>query len=204
LRAFALHAASVRLRRSLAKIASLYNKYNTEHSAPYWRSPIWINANFLTLQVSKPKSCIACPWLIARTEGFAALFSSCTAHLHPCWRWSEGLRDSMAVSDSVRRCQPPAARLQALHYYAGEPGPHADKAKEVYGKLRANVLNNIVRQYNTTGYLWENYDDETGRGKGSHPFTGCASCVYCSPTVAAQSICMNLLGRQTLQMRKHV
>ena len=39
-------------RRSLAKSASLYNKYNTEHSAPYWRSPIWITANFLTLQVS--------------------------------------------------------------------------------------------------------------------------------------------------------
>ena len=67
--------------------------------------------------------------------------------------------------------------MQALHYYAEQPGPHAAKAKEVYGQLRSNVLNNIVRQYNATGYLWENYDDETGRGKGSHPFTGCdASC----------------------------
>ena len=45
----------------------------------------------------------------------------------------------------------------------------------MYGKLRSNVLNNIVGQYNTTGYLWENYDDETGRGKGSHPFTGCVA-----------------------------
>ena len=96
-----------------------------------------------------------------------------------------------------------AAWRQALHYYAGEPGPHAAKAKEVYGKLRSNVLNNIVRQYNTTGYLWENYDDETGRGKGSHPFTGCGSCIYCSPSTPVQSLCMHLLGLKAPQIGKH-
>lgn len=64
----------------------------------------------------------------------------------------------------------------------------------MYSKLRANVLNNIVRQYHTTGYLWENYDDETGRGKGSHPFTGCDNCIYCSRTITVQSICLALLG----------
>ncbi len=65
-----------------------------------------------------------------------------------------------------------ADAVQALYHYKGVPGPYQAAASEVYARLRRNVLTHIMRQYAETGYLWENYDDETGAGRGSHPFTG--------------------------------
>lgn len=101
--------------RSLAKTSPLYMKYNTEHDAPYWRGPIWINMNYLT--------------------------------------------------------------VRATYYYSQTKGPYQEIAKKIYKNLRQNLIENIMRQYNNTGYLWENYGNTDGEGKGSHPFTGWTSLV---------------------------
>lgn len=99
--------------RSLATNSKYYDKYNTEHDKPYWRSPIWININYLV--------------------------------------------------------------LDALSYYGAKEGPHREEAKRLYEELRSNLVRNIVNQYNRTGFLWENYNDKSGVGMGSHPFTGWTS-----------------------------
>ena len=51
---------------------------------------------------------------------------------------------------------------QALRYYGGTAGPHQAQAAELHQQLRRNLLTNIVGQYSSTGYLWEQYDDATG------------------------------------------
>jgi mannosyl-oligosaccharide glucosidase len=62
--------------------------------------------------------------------------------------------------------------LKSLHYYMHKSGPFADQAKEVYTDLRNNVVANIIKQYKLTGYIWEQYNDSTGKGTGCYPFTG--------------------------------
>lgn len=67
--------------------------------------------------------------------------------------------------------------LDALHHFANMPGPHKDTASAIYYELRTNLVENIFNQYRQTGYIWEQYDDMTGMGKGSHPFTGWSALV---------------------------
>lgn len=96
--------------RSLSKSSSLFGAHNTRHDAPYWRGPVWVNANYLV--------------------------------------------------------------LRALGRYASAGGPHAGAAREAASELRSALLRTLVGQYNSRGYLYEQYDEATGLGKGSHPFTG--------------------------------
>ncbi|KAJ8454307.1 hypothetical protein ONZ45_g19357 [Pleurotus djamor] len=68
--------------------------------------------------------------------------------------------------------------LSALHKtYARHEGPYKAHAQEIYTKLRQNVINNVFKEYERTGYVWEQYDATTGEGQRSHPFTGWTSLV---------------------------
>lgn len=61
---------------------------------------------------------------------------------------------------------------RALYKYSQIEGPFQDLAKETYQELRGNIINNIMKQYFKSGYIWEQYDDRTGEGSGCRPFNG--------------------------------
>ncbi|KAJ7285598.1 glycoside hydrolase [Mycena rebaudengoi] len=61
--------------------------------------------------------------------------------------------------------------------YAAEEGPYQARSQEIYRQLRKNIIDNVFKEYERTGYVWEQYDALTGEGKRSHPFTGWTSLV---------------------------
>ncbi|XP_052745873.1 mannosyl-oligosaccharide glucosidase isoform X2 [Bicyclus anynana] len=61
--------------------------------------------------------------------------------------------------------------LAALRHYSAR-GPHAQRASALYTALKENVVRNILSEYKRTGYLYEQYSGEDGRGSGCKPFTG--------------------------------
>lgn len=67
--------------------------------------------------------------------------------------------------------------VRSLYHYGHVEGPHQQLAADLYVQLRDNIINNIESEYRRTGYIWEQYDDKTGRGKGCHPFTGWSALV---------------------------
>ncbi|CAM9239153.1 unnamed protein product, partial [Hapterophycus canaliculatus] len=42
----------------------------------------------------------------------------------------------------------------------------------IYSELRSNLLRTLLGGFHSTGYFWEQYDDRSGQGLRSHPFTG--------------------------------
>ena len=100
---------------SVGRSDSYYLKYNTQHDAPYWRGPVWININFLA--------------------------------------------------------------IRALDHYSKVEGPHKDLSRQLYSELRRNVVQNMYREFTKTGFIWEQYNCQTGKGQSVHPFTGWSSLV---------------------------
>lgn len=56
--------------------------------------------------------------------------------------------------------------LKSLKFYSSIEGPYKVKAAEIYKELRTNIIENMQKNYNTNGYIWEQYNDKTGKGQG--------------------------------------
>jgi mannosyl-oligosaccharide glucosidase len=70
--------------------------------------------------------------------------------------------------------------VRSLNYYslAPETPPSVrERVVNVYSRLRHNLIQTIIGQYNNTGYFWEQYDDQSGKGIRGHPFNGWTSLV---------------------------
>ncbi|XP_052066309.1 mannosyl-oligosaccharide glucosidase-like [Mytilus californianus] len=62
--------------------------------------------------------------------------------------------------------------LSGLHYYSNTPGKYKNLAATIYKDLRNNIVTNVINEYYKKGYIYEQYNDNTGEGKGCHPFSG--------------------------------
>ncbi|KAI1698876.1 mannosyl-oligosaccharide glucosidase [Ditylenchus destructor] len=62
--------------------------------------------------------------------------------------------------------------LESLYKYSRTSDKYGQLCRELYTELRENIIKNIVKQYEETGFFWEHYNDKNGQGEGTRPFTG--------------------------------
>lgn len=70
-------------------------------------------------------------------------------------------------------------RLRAVGLEGHQRPPTAvqEKALTIAAELRDRVVKTVHRNYQQTGFSWEQYDDKSGRGRHSRAFTGWTACV---------------------------
>ncbi|OKL63106.1 hypothetical protein UA08_01397 [Talaromyces atroroseus] len=67
--------------------------------------------------------------------------------------------------------------VKSLYNIATSQSPHKAQAAEIYSELRKNLVKNIYQQWRETGFAWEQYNPETGKGQRTQHFTGWTSLV---------------------------
>ncbi|KAL3471791.1 glycoside hydrolase [Aspergillus californicus] len=67
--------------------------------------------------------------------------------------------------------------LKNLYDTANASGPQQARASAMYSSLRKNLVENVFREWKKTGFAWEQYDPETGKGQRTQHFTGWTSLV---------------------------
>ncbi|KAK8028955.1 Glucosidase i [Apiospora marii] len=67
--------------------------------------------------------------------------------------------------------------VQQLHALSLADGPEKSRAARLGAELRRNVVQTVYDSWATTGFVWEQYSDKTGKGKGSRAFTGWTACI---------------------------
>jgi mannosyl-oligosaccharide glucosidase len=60
---------------------------------------------------------------------------------------------------------------------ATQDGPFRAKATDLYNRLRRNLVDTVYSSWEETGFAWEQYNPETGKGQRTQHFTGWTSLV---------------------------
>ncbi|KAK8058662.1 glycoside hydrolase [Apiospora phragmitis] len=64
-----------------------------------------------------------------------------------------------------------------LQHVALQNGPYQSKAADLYTRLRKNLVETVYQSWEETGFAWEQYNPETGKGQRTQHFTGWTSLV---------------------------
>lgn len=62
--------------------------------------------------------------------------------------------------------------LVRLLELAKQRGPQQERCSRIYTKLRKNIVNTVYQSWKDTGFAWEQYNPDSGKGQRTQHFTG--------------------------------
>ncbi|KAL6849271.1 Processing alpha glucosidase I [Amphichorda felina] len=67
--------------------------------------------------------------------------------------------------------------VSQLRNVATQAGPQKVRARDLYSRLRKNLVETVYKSWEETGFAWEQYNPETGAGQRTRHFTGWTSLI---------------------------